>query len=91
MCCVIKELCVDKNCHHNLPDLFTFASALFKYRSVPKHGAKNILPLAARFTVLTAMRSHITTHTPVKTYKTSTKDPECTHYILGCNLRMREL
>jgi hypothetical protein len=48
------------------PDIPLFTAALFKNRSVPKHGAKNILPLAARFTVFAAMRSHITTQIPVK-------------------------
>jgi len=46
---------------HSLPSIF------FKYKSVPKHGAKNILPLIARFTVLGAMTNHMTTHIPVKT------------------------
>lgn len=47
--------------------IFYRPSAFFKNKSVPKHGAKNILPLAARFTVRTATINHITTQIPVST------------------------
>jgi hypothetical protein len=46
---------------HSRPSIF------FKYRSVPRHGAKNILPLIDRFIVLAAITSHMATHIPVKT------------------------
>jgi len=38
------------------------------YRSVPRQGAKNILPLIDRCTVPAATTSHIRTHAPVSTY-----------------------
>jgi hypothetical protein len=42
-------------------------SRFFWNRSVPRHGAKNILPVKERCTVLTATTSHMMTHNPVNT------------------------
>jgi hypothetical protein len=48
--------------------------ALSRNKSVPKQGAKNILPLAAPFTVFAATTSHINTQMPVNTCQCQSKD-----------------
>ena len=55
---------------HTLTDSFPLPLGPFVFgmnRSVPKHGAKNILPLIACFAVPAATTSHKMTHIPIKT------------------------